>query len=202
MRAGKVELQGENLGLYWTLTDPKGWYVDTVAMYTWLNGDSHSDRGLKIDNDGHATTLSVEAGYPFAVADNWVLEPQAQVIHQQVKLKSQDDGISRVSFDSDPAWTGRLGARLKGSYEVAKLPLEPYVRVNLWHTMSGTDTVTFGDSTEIKTEQRTSSADLGIGAILTLAPAVSLYANADYSSNIDSNPLRAMSANLGIRLSW
>ncbi|MNG14059.1 Autotransporter beta-domain protein [compost metagenome] len=131
-----------------------------------------------------------------------MVEPQVQVINQQVDLKSQDDGISRVSFDADPAWTGRLGARLKGSYELAKLPLEPYVRVNLWHTVSGTDTVTFGDSTEIKTEQRTSSADLGIGAILTLAPAVSLYANADYSSNIDSNPLRAMSANLGIRLSW
>jgi outer membrane autotransporter protein len=202
MRAGKVELQGENLGLYWTLTDPKGWYVDTVAMYTWLNGDSHSDRGLEIDNDGHAMTLSVEAGYPVAVADNWVVEPQVQVINQQVDLKSQDDGISRVSFDADPAWTGRLGARLKGRYDVAGLPLEPYLRVNLWHTLSGTDTVTFDDSTEIKTEQRTSSADLGIGAVLTLAPAVSLYANADYSSNIDSNPLRAMSANLGIRLSW
>ena len=201
-RAGKVELQGENLGLYWTLTDPKGWYVDTVAMYTWLNGDSHSDRGLEIDNDGHAMTLSVEAGYPVAVADNWVVEPQVQVINQQVDLKSQDDGISRVSFDADPAWTGRLGARLKGRYDVAGLPLEPYLRVNLWHTLSGTDTVTFDDSTEIKTEQRTSSADLGIGAVLTLAPAVSLYANADYSSNIDSNPLRAMSANLGIRLSW
>ncbi|WP_447903094.1 autotransporter family protein [Pseudomonas serbica] len=201
-RAGKVELQGDNLGLYWTLTDPKGWYVDTVAMYTWLNGDSHSDRGLEIDNDGHAMTLSVEAGYPVAVADNWVVEPQVQVINQQVDLKSQDDGISRVSFDADPAWTGRLGARLKGRYDVAGLPLEPYLRVNLWHTLSGTDTVTFDDSTEIKTEQRTSSADLGIGAVLTLAPAVSLYANADYSSNIDSNPLRAMSANLGIRLSW
>ncbi|OXR35018.1 autotransporter outer membrane beta-barrel domain-containing protein [Pseudomonas umsongensis] len=201
-RAGKVELQGDSLGLYWTLTDPKGWYLDTVAMYTWLNGDSHSERGLKIDNDGHAMTLSVEAGYPVAVADNWVVEPQLQAINQTVDLKRQDDGISKVSFDSDTAWTGRLGARLKGRYDVAGLPLEPYLRVNLWHTMSGTDTVTFDDSTEINTRQRSSSADLGLGAILTLAQAVSVYANADYSSNIDSNPLRGMSGNLGIRMSW
>lgn len=201
-RAGKIELQGDSLGLYWTLTDPKGWYLDTVAMYTWLNGDSHSERGLKIDNDGHAMTLSVEAGYPVAVADNWVVEPQLQVINQTVDLKRQDDGISKVSFDSDTAWTGRLGARLKGRYDVAGLPLEPYLRVNLWHTMSGTDTVTFDDSTEINTRQRSSSADLGLGAILTLAQAVSVYANADYSSNIDSNPLRGMSGNLGIRMSW
>lgn len=201
-RAGKIELQGDSLGLNWTLTDPKGWYLDTVAMYTWLNGDSHSERGLKIDNDGHAMTLSVEAGYPVAVADNWVVEPQLQVINQTVDLKRQDDGISKVSFDSDTAWTGRLGARLKGRYDVAGLPLEPYLRVNLWHTMSGTDTVTFDDSTEINTRQRSSSADLGLGAILTLAPAVSVYAYADYSSNIDSNPLRGMSGNLGIRMSW
>jgi outer membrane autotransporter protein len=201
-RAGEVKLQGESAGLYWTLTDPKGWYVDTVAMYTWLNGESHSDRGLKIDNDGHAITLSVETGYPFAVADNWVIEPQAQVIHQKVDLKTQDDGISRVSFDSDSALTGRLGARLKGNYKVTDLPLEPYLRANLWHTLSGTDTVTFDDSTEIKTEQRASSADLGIGAILTLAPAVSVYANADYSRNIDSNSSRGISGNLGVRWDW
>ncbi|WP_448107749.1 autotransporter family protein [Pseudomonas azerbaijanoccidentalis] len=201
-RAGKVELEGDSLGAYWTITDPGNAYIDAVAMYTWLDGDSHSDRGLKIDNDGHALTLSVEAGYPFALANNWVIEPQAQIIHQQIDLDSQDDGVSRVSFDSDPALTGRFGARLKGRYAVSGLPLEPYLRANLWHTFTGTDTVTFAGTTDIDTEQRTSWADLGIGAILTLAPSVSVYANADYSSNIDSNQQRGMAGNLGIRLSW
>ncbi|MGY2188269.1 Outer membrane protein IcsA autotransporter precursor [compost metagenome] len=201
-RAGKVELEGDSLGVYWTITDPGNAYIDAVAMYTSLDGDSNSDRGLKIDNDGHALTLSVEAGYPFAMANNWVIEPQAQIIHQQIDLDSQDDGVSRVSFDSDPALTGRFGARLKGRYAVSGLPLEPYVRANLWHTFSGTDTVTFAGTTDIDTEQKTSWADLGIGAILTLAPSVSVYANADYSSNIDSNQQRGMAGNLGIRLSW
>ncbi|WP_419710719.1 autotransporter outer membrane beta-barrel domain-containing protein [Pseudomonas sp. NFX224] len=201
-RAGKVELRGDSLGAYWTLTDQGNAYVDAVAMYTWLDGDSHSDRGLKLDNDGHALSLSLEAGYPFAVANNWVIEPQAQIIHQQIDLDSQDDGVSRVSFDSDPALTGRFGARLKGRYEVSGLPLEPYLRANLWHTFSGIDTVTFAGTTDIDTEQKTSWADLGLGAILTLAPSVSVYANADYSSNIDSNQQRGMTGNLGIRLSW
>lgn len=201
-RAGKVKIEGNHLGVYWTLTDPKGWYVDTVAMYTWLDGDSHSDRGLKIDNHGHALTLSAEAGYPFALAGNWVIEPQAHVIHQKVTLDSQDDGISRVSFDSDPAWTGRLGARLKGRYDVSGLPLEPWLRTNLWQTFSGTDTSNFAGSTDIDTEQKTAWADLGIGATLTLAPSVSVYASADYSRNIDSNQQRGMTGNLGIRVSW
>jgi outer membrane autotransporter protein len=201
-RAGKVELEGDSVGAYWTLTDQGNAYLDAVAMYTWLSGDSHSERGLKLDNDGHALTLSLEAGYPFPVANNWVVEPQAQIIHQRIDLDSQNDGISNVEFDSDPSWTGRMGARLKGRYDVSGLPLEPYLRANLWHTFSGTDTVTFAGTTDIDTEQQSSWADLGIGAILTVAPRVSVYANVDYSSNIDSNQQRGMAGNFGVRLSW
>lgn len=201
-RAGKVKLEGDSYGVYWTLTDPKGWYVDTVIMGTRLDGDSHSERGLKLDNRGHALTVSAETGYPIQVTDNWVVEPQAQVIHQKVSLDSEDDGISRVSFDSDGAWTGRLGARLKGRYQVSGRPLEPYLRANLWHTLSGTDSVTFDDADRIDTEQKSSSADLGVGVVLSLAKNVSVYGGVDYTSNIDSNQLRATAANLGVRVTW
>lgn len=200
--AGSIALEGDSYGLYWTLTDPKGWYVDTVVMGTRFDGDNRSDRGLKLDNRGHALTLSVEAGYPIALAGNWVVEPQAQVIHQNISLDTQDDGISRVSFDSDGAWTGRLGARLKGRYEVSGRPLEPYLRANLWHTFSGTDTVRFDRADRIETQQQSSSADLGVGVVVSLASSVSVYAGADYTSNIDSNPLRGMVGNAGIRVSW
>lgn len=201
-RAGKIELEGDSFGLYWTLTDPQGWYVDTVVMGTRLDGENRSERGLTLDNRGHALTLSAEAGYPLAVADNWVIEPQVQVIHQKISLDSQDDGVSGVSFDSDGSWTGRLGARLKGRYEVSGRPLEPYLRANLWHTFSGTDTVTFDDADQIETQQKSSSADLGVGVVLSLASSVSVYASADYSSNIDSNQLRGMLGNVGVRVSW
>ncbi|VVP02822.1 hypothetical protein PS850_02956 [Pseudomonas fluorescens] len=201
-RAGKVELEGDSLGLYGTLTDPAGGYLDTVAMYTWLDGDNHSERGLTLDTEGHVLTLSAEAGYPFPVAANWVVEPQAQVIYQKVALDSQDDGISHVSFDSDSAWTGRLGARLKGRYTVGGQPLEPYLRANLWHTFSATDRVTFDHADQIETQHKSTQADVGVGVILSLAPSVSVYASADYSSNIDSNQQRAMFGNAGVRFSW
>ncbi|WP_085725227.1 autotransporter outer membrane beta-barrel domain-containing protein [Pseudomonas sp. R37(2017)] len=201
-RSGNVELQGDSLGLYWTLTDPAGAYLDTVAMYTWLNGDNHSQSGLKIDNDGHVTTLSAEVGYPIAVAGNWVVEPQAQGIYQKVGLDSQDDGIAHVSFDSDSAWTGRVGARLKGRYEVSGRPLEPYLRANIWHTFSATDTVTFDHVDQIETQQRTSSADLGVGMVLSIATSVSVYAGVDYSSNIDSTQQRGTFGNVGVRVKW
>lgn len=200
--AGKIKLEGDSYGLYWTLTDPYGWYIDTVVMGTRFDGDNRSDRGLKLDNRGHALTVSAEAGYPLPINDTWVVEPQAQVIHQKISLDSQDDGVSRVSFDSDGAWTGRLGARLKGRYQVSGLPVEPYLRANLWHTFSGNDSVTFGESDVIRTEQKSSTADIGLGVVVTLDRAVSVYASTDYSRNIDSNDLRGVVGNLGVRISW
>ncbi|MCW1243006.1 autotransporter outer membrane beta-barrel domain-containing protein [Pseudomonas sp. SAICEU22] len=201
-RAGKVELDGDSYGLYWTLIAPSGGYLDAVVMGTRLNGDNRSERGMKIDNRGRALTLSMEAGYPFAVTRDWVFEPQAQVIHQRISLDSQDDGISKVEFDSDSAWTGRLGARLKGSYLVSGLPVEPYLRANLWHTFSGTDSVTFDDTQRIETEQRASTADLGVGVNVSLATSVSAYAGVDYSNNLDSNQQRSVAGNVGVRISW
>ncbi|WP_335944713.1 autotransporter outer membrane beta-barrel domain-containing protein [Pseudomonas sp. G166] len=201
-RAGKIELDGDSFGLYWTLIAPSGGYVDTVVMGTRLDGDNRSERGVKIDNRGHALSLSAEAGYPFAVAAMWVLEPQVQIIHQKISLDSQDDGIAKVEFDSDSAWTGRLGARLKGRYQVSGMPVEPYLRANLWHTFSGTDAVTFDNAQRIETQQRASTGDLGAGVILSVAPTVSVYAGADYGQNLDSNQQRGMSGNLGIRISW
>jgi outer membrane autotransporter protein len=200
--AGKIKLEGDSYGLYWTLTDPYGWYIDTVVMGTRFDGDNRSDRGLKLDNRGHALTVSAEAGYPLPINDTWVVEPQAQVIHQKISLDSQDDGVSRVSFDSDGAWTGRLGARLKGRYQVSGLPVAPYLRANLWHTFSGNDSVTFGESDVIRTEQKSSTADIGLGVVVTLDRAVSVYASTDYSRNIDSNDLRGVVGNLGVRISW
>ncbi len=201
-RTGKVKIEGDSLGLYWTLVDPKGWYVDAVAMGTRLDGYSRSDRGVRIDTEGRALSLSLEAGNPIPVSANWVVEPQAQVINQHIDLDSQHDGISHVSFDSQSYTTGRVGARLKGRYMVSGMPLEPYVRGNLWHTFGGSDTVTFDHVDKIKTEHKSTTADLGVGLVAKVSKEVSLYISADYSGNVDDDNLQGLMGNLGLRISW
>lgn len=201
-RAGRVKLDGDNFGAYWTLTDPTGWYVDLVAMGTRLDGDNKSDRGVKMDTKGHALALSAEAGYPIAVSEHWVLEPQAQVIRQTIDLDSQNDGISKVSFDSQDYWTGRLGARLKGRYLVSNTPVEPYVRANAWRTFGGSDTVTYDDVDRIKSDHKSSTADLGVGVVARLSSSVSVYVAADYNTQLDGNAMEGVSGNAGVRMSW
>ncbi|NWD42479.1 autotransporter family protein [Pseudomonas yamanorum] len=201
-RSGRVKLDGDNFGAYWTLRDPTGWYVDLVAMGTRLDGDNKSDRGVKLDTKGHALALSAEAGYPITVSEHWVVEPQVQVIRQTINLDNQNDGISKVSFDSQDYWTGRLGARLKGRYLVSNTPIEPYLRANAWRTFGGSDTVTYDDVDRIKSDHKSSSADVGVGVVARLSSTVSVYLAADYTTNLDGNAMEGVGGNAGIRMSW
>ncbi|MFJ4142560.1 autotransporter outer membrane beta-barrel domain-containing protein [Pseudomonas sp. NPDC089734] len=201
-RTGKLNLKGDSLGLYWTLIDPAGWYVDAVAMGTRLDGYSRSDRGVRLDTEGHALSLSIETGYPVALTPDWVVEPQAQIIHQRLDLDSQNDGISHVAFDSQPYTTARLGGRLEGRYRLRGIPVEPFMQGNLWRDFGGSDTVTFDHADRIKTRHSSTRADLGIGLTARVSGEVSLYLSTDYSRNLDDNDLDGLRGTVGVRVSW
>ncbi|MDD1966723.1 autotransporter outer membrane beta-barrel domain-containing protein [Pseudomonas putida] len=141
-------------------------------MGTRLDGSNRSDRGIKLDTEGHALSLSLEGGYPIPVSERWVVEPQVQVVHQRFELDKQNDGISDVSFDSQPYWTGRLGGRVKGRYLLDGMPVEPYVRTNVWHTLGGKDTTTYNGLDRIKTEHKASSMEVGMGMVAKVSEGV------------------------------
>lgn len=82
------------------------------------------------------------------------------------------------------------------------MPVEPYVRGNLWCNFGGSDSVIFDHADTIKTRHRSTSADAGVGVVAKAASDVSFYLSADYSSNLDSNPLNGMAGNMGVRISW
>jgi outer membrane autotransporter protein len=201
-RSGKLDVDADSLGAYWTRVDPNGAYLDAVIMGTWLDSDARSERGLRVQTDGQALTASIEAGYPLKVGEKWVIEPQAQLIHQRIDLDSQNDGISHVAFDARPRNTGRLGARLKGRYPLQGVTLEPYLRTNLWRTFGGEDRVTFDHSDRIETRHASTRADLGVGIAARLSSEITLYASGDYSQNLDAHDYRGLRGSLGLRVSW
>ncbi|TLP70188.1 autotransporter outer membrane beta-barrel domain-containing protein [Pseudomonas nitroreducens] len=202
LRAGDLDLDADNLGAYWTLSSPAGGYLDLLAMGTRLDGRSRSDRGYKLDLDGHAWAVSAEVGQPFPVSQRWVIEPQAQVIVQKVSLDSDNDGISHVSFDNQEYYTGRLGARLKGRYLVNGTPLEPWLRTNLWHNFGGRDAVVYDHMNAIRTDHQGSAMDIGGGIAARLSEEVALYASTTYSGNVDSENQESLSGAVGLRISW
>lgn len=201
-KAGRMKINGDHFGAYWTLVDPGGAYLDAVVMATRLDGSSRSHQGVRLDTDGHALSLSLETGYPMAISEHWVVEPQAQVIHQRIDLGRHNDGISDVGFDSQPYWTTRLGARMRGRYVADNLPIEPYVRANVWHVLHGKDTVTYNGIDRIKTRHTSSSSELGVGVVVGVAPGVSVYMAVDYAAQLDSNDVAGTSGSVGVRVGW
>ncbi|MEN5300928.1 autotransporter outer membrane beta-barrel domain-containing protein [Pseudomonas sp. TWI628] len=197
---GDLKLDGDSVGGYWTLVGPQGWYLDSVLQYTKLDGRARSDRGDKLNIDGHAWTASLESGYPISLSERWTLEPQAQLIAQKVSLDSANDSVAHVSHDAQVELTGRLGVRLEGAYNASSgRLLQPYAQLNLWHGDGGRDTLTFDGVDKIKTDYRYTSLQLETGLAAQVSAALSLHGGVQYSSNLDSRQQEASGVNLGVR---
>ncbi|WP_277757950.1 autotransporter outer membrane beta-barrel domain-containing protein [Pseudomonas sp. A34-9] len=197
-----LNLQGQSLGAYYSLIGAQGWHVDLSASGGRVSGFSRNEQGARQATEGSALTLSVEGGYPIGLSDNWVVEPQAQLINQRITLDTPYAGSDNASSTDLTAWSGRVGARLKGSYDLNGLPVEPFVRTNLWHTVYTGSTVTLDQVDKISSSRKSSTVELGLGLVARVTPAVSLYVSADYSSDVDDNDLNGIIGSLGVRMRW
>lgn len=206
VQVGQSRLDDKHVGLYWTLTGRDGGYLDAVAMQSRYDGRMRSSRGLGIDVRGDGTTLSLEAGKPLLQFGQsaWWLEPQIQVIWQRSSLDDQRDAVSAVSFDSDNAWTGRVGLRLAADYQLADNGWQPYFKLNYWHGRSGEDRVQFGTDV-ITSAQRSRALEAGIGVVGRFNRTISAYAVADYTREVGGScneERRVIEGNIGLRADW
>ena len=200
--AGSAPLDAYNVGANALLTGPQGWYLDAVLMGTLIEGEPHSDRGLRADLDGEAFTASLEGGYPIALGAGIALEPQAQAIWQHVDLDNSKDDIARIEYDTPDSFTGRVGLRLFGDFAVADGDSwQPYLKANLWYSSSETDTVSFG-ADEIKTKVGTTAVELGGGIIAKFSDRVSLFGTGDYLFDVAGQDKEVIEGNLGLQLAW
>lgn len=199
---GKLDLDATSLGGYWTHIGPSGWYLDTVLMHSWLDGDGRSDRGVRADIGGTAITASLEGGYPIALGANLTLEPQAQIIWQHLSLDRTQDRFSAVSFDNGDSFTGRIGARLQSSFEVGATQVQPYLNLNLWHNFGRTDKLVFGAVDVIPTSFDGTSLEIGGGVVAKVSSAVSVYATAGYTTALGDERGHSVQGNLGLRVTW
>ncbi|QXH53384.1 autotransporter outer membrane beta-barrel domain-containing protein [Pseudomonas fakonensis] len=197
-----VNLSGESLGVYWSMTHEQGWHVDAVAMGTRIDVNGRSESGQRVDDSGHAMTFSVEGGFPIGLGGSWVIEPQAQLINQQFFPGNQAQEQTLQAFDSQPSWSGRVGAKLSGRYEVRGMPIEPYVRTNVWYDFSNYDTVKLDQVDKISSSRSSATVELGLGLVARVTPNVALFVSADYSSDVDDNDLNGLIGSLGVRMRW
>ena len=199
LTVGEVELDDTHLGIYWTHIAPSGAYLDGVILGSRFDGDATSDRGLGVDIDGDGTMFSIEGGYPFALGTDWSLEPQTQIVWQQLSFDDKQDRFSTVAFDADDAVTGRIGLRLLRNASSSRW--QPYLKANVWHGFSGTDRVRFGPDV-VDSEQEYSAFEFGGGLVARFSDKLSFYVSGDYTIDTGDEDRKTFEGNLGMRVTW
>lgn len=178
---GDIKDHALYLGGYATWTADNGFWVDNVVQY-----GRHSLRvkthGKTYEPDGSSVAASVEIGKPYQLGESrWQLEPQAQLIWQHSNFDDIDvkgDTKTKARIDAGDSVTARIGTRLVGHYQTREGEVTPYVRVNLWQGMGGSDDTRFSNktaTTSLSAGQRYSSTEAAAGATWSVKSNLQFY---------------------------
>jgi len=206
---GTVNLNGYSLGGYWTHYGPTGWYVDAVVQGTFYEGDATTQfASLPLDGGGIVTSL--EAGYPFPLpwfGPRFVLEPQGQIIWQQVSFKEANDGLGPVGLGTTSGATGRLGVRGKWTIGSANGVLwQPYVVANVWRDWGAEATTMFGID-PVPLLERATRLEFAGGMTAKLGAKWSVFAQGGFqfaTSDNGANGIRrdGVKGDFGVKYTW
>jgi outer membrane autotransporter protein len=204
---GTNDLKSQYLGAYATWKNEGGLYVDGVLQAGRLRYTASPMLGWSRGGRGNSLLASIEVGQPFAIAERWTIEPQVQLVHQRVSLGDVGIAGALVQQDSRKGWVARAGVRVKGEIATGAGLLQPYVRVNVYRSSSGTDVTRFvgpAGFADIATRTGGTSTELAAGATLQVAENMSVYAELgkQWGSSGDARVKSGVNASVGVKVRW
>lgn len=208
---GFNNLRTRYLGVYGTWQDSSGLYADAVLQGADYRSNLHtagdSVAARTATTKGSGWLASLEVGKPFAVGSNWQIEPQAQLIYRKMSVDDTFLDAAQVKTSTEGDWTLRLGARVKGSFATSAGVLQPYARVNVYHSSSTNDVARFITpvaNTALQTRGGSTSTELAAGAALQVTPATSMYAELGklWANGGNSRVGSGVQASVGVRVRW
>ena len=210
--AGTDQFTATSVGGYWTHFGAPGWYLDGVLQGTWydVTGDSHRGLGV-LSTSGPGFAASLESGYPFRLGGGFTIEPQAQVVYQNINLSDGSDSAAQVRFNDIDSLAARVGARIAKTWVLDPSALDPgprlitaWVRPNLWREFRGDPVTAFSSATgfiPFHADLGGNWAEINAGVSATVNRTTALYANASYQTGLDGKSF-AYNGKVGIRVNW
>lgn len=203
-----VKTTALNLGVTDTRYHENGTYIDLVGQLSWLNNRYSAVDGTGAKNHGWGAALSVETGRPYALGkdktnngDSWILEPQAQLIAQYLRLGDFNDGTRAVS-QRGYGLRGRVGFRLAHNQPNDKQRTRTYYFTgNIWHDFKARGNALIG-SDKLAGKFARTWWELGLGSQFSLSENTYLYADARYEKSFDSNRHKGYQGTVGVKYSW
>jgi len=199
-KVGRLDLDATTLGAYYTKYSAKGWYLDGVAQYSWLNGINAETATDDVHTGGSSYALSLEAGQQFHRKSKIVREVQAQLIDQYTSVDDvtlSDD--TQFNLSDLNSVTGRFGVRLYGNPKAGKKFL-PWARANLYHTFTGDSQISsLGDSIDTPIGGTSGEVQLGFTDGSANSGGWSIYGSAGYLFDISGAKYSGWEGTLGLR---
>jgi outer membrane autotransporter protein len=199
---GHLAVNAYSLGGYWTHVGPSGWYTDAVLMGSSITVDPLSSQATGAGTHGTAVTGSVEGGFPITLGGAFVIEPQAQIIWQNLSLNDFNDGVSSVSFNNGNTYTSRAGVRVQRTFSSAGMTWQPYARVSVLRTFGEGDSTTFGGTTVIPGGVGQTAGQFNVGLVAQVTRSGSAFVTASYLTNLGGSHQRTIGGNAGVRWKW
>lgn len=204
----RVKTTALNLGVTDTRYNENGTYIDWVGQLSWLNNRYSSVDGTQAKNHGWGAALSVETGRPYALGkdktnngDSWILEPQAQLIAQYLRLGDFSDGTRAVS-QKGYGLRGRVGFRLAHNQPNDKQRTRTYYFTgNIWHDFKTRGNALIG-SDKLAGKFARTWWELGLGSQFSLSENTYLYADARCEKSFGSNKHHGCQGTVGVKYSW
>ncbi|CNI26079.1 putative autotransporter protein [Yersinia aldovae] len=182
--AGSVSSDAYSIAGYFTRTESNGLYTDTVLQYGWSVGN----RANRINVNGQGITASLEIGFPFSANKTFFIEPQIQVIYQNMQFDDIELAETSVSSIISDQTTGRIGLRgVWHDVTLGTVQWTPYLKVNAWGQTGGNIQTAYMTETHETTLQNNfnhTTLELGGGTSLELSRTVSAYVQASYRDGI------------------
>ncbi len=209
-KAGNVDTDAYTVGGYWTHRSATGWYTDAVVQGTLYATEAHSIFNQRFNPDGFGLLGSLEGGYAFKLGNGLTLEPQAQIVAQNVSFDNARDAYGFVRFDDGDSLRGRLGLRLTKTWnraESGQRLVTAWLRANVWHEFLGKTRTTWTrldgrEAIPFNSYFNGTWGEFGAGVTAPITEKVNLFATAAYQHSLDNKGRVGWDGRLGMNVKW
>ena len=183
---GKVKTRDFSLGVTTTKYYSNGLYLDLVGQVSFIKNKFNSRSDVQAKQNGKAIVLSAETGRTHKITENFTLEPQVQLIYQNLKLKDFNDGLREVHYGHDSAFKGRIGLRGTFNKDKATESTSFYTLANIWHDFNGNIKANIGQD-RVEEKYAKNMGEIGLGIQIPVTKTAYVYSDVRYEKELRSD---------------
>ena len=192
--AGSLDITLGSIGIYTTRVTANNTYWDLLLGAQWLEGTARIQDGDATKPQGYGWVASAELGRQFAWANDWAITPNVQLMGAGIDWRSLNDGLAEIDYSYSTAGIIRAGAQLARE----KGTVRPFLRFNVWRSLSGEDVVRYDERDSITTEHGGDRHEFGAGLQWAVSDRLRVVGAVDYIESDDASSSDSIAGNIQI----